>query len=335
MSERRDSWLARLTGADHRHAELERLSEEASTLRAELATQRALTEEQAAEIDLQTQEREQLEDQLEQLAAHSLASEQALQHARSQLADAEQRAASAEASLQRHGNELAIERTKASSGIKQAQQAQARIDALQQAVSARDQELAQLRTAHDKVLKKNDALEERLSRNEHELANSAQQNGELTSRLLAVSAAHQRALREERQRWLLLASSLWKALVRTLGPTASVPLARELDGERIVGALGRADTPEAASAPLSRALGERSLCEQVAVTRQGRELELLLRGLSGEGRGTQGWVGVLAVQCLGSMLGRNLQTYQLQEQDGELVVRARFRDRDESVSASA
>jgi hypothetical protein len=339
MSERRDSWLARLTGADQRHAELERMSEEVAALRAELATERALTDQQAAELEQRAREHEQLEEELELLAAQSLAADEAVRHARSQhaqqLAEAEQRASSAAASLQRQSNELALERTRASTAIRQAQAAQARIDALQQAASARDQELTELRTAHDKVLKKNDALEERLSRNEHQLAMSAQQNGELTSRMAAMSASQQRALREERRRWLLLASGFWKALLRALGPTAAVPLARELDGERVLGALSRADSPEAAAVPLARALAELSLCQRVAIARQGKELELRLQEPARDAKGAQGWVGIFAVQCLGSMLGRSLQTSNVHDQDGELVVRARFRDRDESAAPSS
>src|SRR5688572_1063523 len=246
MPERRDSWLARLTGADQRQAELARATEEASALRAQLFTQRALTEQQAGELERLAHQRELLEEKVEQLTAQGRIAETATR-----------------------------------SGIRQTQAAQQRIAALQQAVSQGEEELSLLRAAHDKLLKRNDALEERLSRNEHELR-TVQENlsadraalsrvveersalraraeqrerelSELTERMGAMEIAQQRALGEARQRWLLLVTGCWKALVRALGPTACVPLARELDGEGVLGALVRAASADVASVPLGRA----------------------------------------------------------------------------------
>ncbi|HEX6242850.1 MAG TPA: hypothetical protein VFZ61_18180 [Polyangiales bacterium] len=346
MPERRDSWLARWTGADHLQVELERVTDEATTLRAELADQRALAEQQALELERHAREQGQLEEQIGQLAVQRGAAEQATRNS-----------------------------------VRQALAAQERIDALRHAASQRDQALTQLQAAHDRVLQKNDTLEERLSRNEHELrtahenlsadraalsraieersaqrsradqrerelaalqrdldltrGTSAQQHAQLTEQIAAMSSLHQRALHEERQRWMSMLTGFWRALVRALGPTASVPLARELNGEHVLGGLGRANSPEEAAAQLEGGLRELSLCQQVSIASQGRELELRLKQPPGDGQGAQGWVGILAVQCLGSMLSRRLHPHGLHYQDGELVVRARDRERDDGQAVQA
>ena len=58
---------------------------------------------------------------------------------------------------------------------------------------------------------------------------------------------------------------------------------------------------------LARRLGERLRATDEL-------LELRLHEPKVDTEGAQGWVGVFAVQCLGSMLGRGLQTYALHDQ---------------------
>lgn len=131
--------------------------------------------------------------------------------------------------------------------------------------------------------------------------------------------------REERLRWMLLVNRFWRALERSLGTGAALSLSAALEQEGSSLRLAKAPSPEGALRGLNQAFTGWALASDVALcsTEDGVELRLSRPGAANDGSACA-WVGVYAVQCLGSMLGKGMRTASIGQQGSELVVRARY-----------
>lgn len=342
--EKRESWLARWMGAEGAGDDVARAVEEAEATRAQLERQRDLALQRADELNQQHEQAEHamretraaLDEATQNLARQS--GELAALHGEHEqaLAALNQKLTAALEEVTRQRSELELERTKTRTGSTQAQAVHKRLEALQEQLRTQGAELSQLREGHKVSLKKIDELEETLSLREHQMRgvqeNASIEHEALTrarAELVALRTVQEQAVLEERQRWMVLVTRFWRALTRTLGASAALPLARELEGESVLGTLTEVSSPELASGALGRTLSELSLCRQVSVSSEGEALEIRLREVVelAETASARGWISVFAVQCLSAMLGKALLTDGVHAQERDLIVRAHYRER--------
>lgn len=146
-----------------------------------------------------------------------------------------------------------------------------------------------------------------------------------------VRKAQELLVREERMRWTLLINRMWKALERSLGKAALVSMAAAFDGDETLERAPKATSVEAALPGLKQALGVLSPGSEVAVISVEEGYEIRVRRPSAAPDAcAPGWLGVYAVQYLGSILGRGLRAANVAQNGAEVVVRARFREQVES-----
>lgn len=343
MAEKRESWLARWMGGEGASPDLARVQEEADAARAQLERQRDLALQRADELNHQYEQNElsmretraALDEATGNLARQSGEIASLRSEHEQALAELNGKLTAALDEVTRQRSELELERTKTRTGSTQAQAVHKRLETLQEQLRTQGAELSQLREGHKVSHKKIDELEETLSLREHQMRgvqeNASIEHEALTrarAELVALSTVQEQAVLEERQRWMVLVTRFWRALTRTLGSAASLPLSRELEGESVLGALTEVSTPELASGALGRTLSELSLCRQVSVSSDGDALEIRLREVIelAETMSARGWMGVFAVQCLSAMLGKALLTDEVRAQERDLIVRARFRE---------
>jgi hypothetical protein len=139
---------------------------------------------------------------------------------------------------------------------------------------------------------------------------------------------HESNLRDERARSVQLANRLWRALERSLGTGAVLSLAAALEAD------GLLTTPDSTARGEAPALGlTRVLCDafpssdaQVSEAEGGYEIRLR-QGAEGA---PPAWLGVYAVQCLGSLMGKGLRATALSAAGADLIVRVRPREADEA-----
>jgi hypothetical protein len=192
----------------------------------------------------------------------------------------------------------------------------------------RDEDVRQIATLQGRVT----AAEEK-TRALEEAVNLERQGGvSLRSETERLRKGHEQALREERMRWLQLVNRFWRALENSLGAGAFLSLAGALDAQGYFAPGDPISSPEKASQGVSEALSSLSPGSEVSVssTEDGVELRVrrAIEGAAGEGTYGEGvtWLGVYAVQCLGSMLGQGLRASSIGRSGGDLIVRARYRD---------
>lgn len=239
---------------------------------------------------------------LEALSKRESDLDQALQHQRSAREEAEAASAAQRRELLRHEELVqALEQAAVRARDEQAEasaRGQAQLEAQQAALEQKQKELLAAQTEGARL----------------RLETERQRKAFAQAQLLQQEAAE-----AERRAWASWLGDVWSALLHSVGSAA--PLALEAAGSQLE-PVALAATTEAAEARLRELVSAKSLCRNVTIHEEPRELRLELElGPALEGTAA-GWLGILATRYLAAMLDRPLHTGELELSRERLAVHA-------------